>query len=201
MKFETSWDDGSKYDVRLVELLALYNIPATLYIPIHCDIGLNWVKDVENNYKNIEVGCHTVTHPADIKLMEPDFLEFEVKSAKEMIEVVVGHTVSKFCYPRGRYNDFVKQMVKDAGFTEARTTKVLSLDEGSDLFEKPTSVHAFNRKEYAGVDWYEMAILLFEKARQRNGYFHLWGHSEEIERNEQWMKLEKFFKYIEKDLK
>lgn len=194
MEFETSWDDGSKFDSKLVNLLQKYNIPGVLYIPIHCEIGLDWVKEV-SDLPGIEIGGHTVTHPTDLKALPPDHLEYEIKTGKEMMETAIGKKIDKFCYPRGRYNEVVKKMVKSAGFKEGRTTKVL-YHGIKDPFEKPTTVHVFNRKEYLGNDWFDVAKSTLDMSLKTNSYFHLWGHSWEVEKYNQWEQLEKFFQHV-----
>lgn len=199
MKFETSFDDASKHDERLVYLLTKYNIPAVLYVPIQCELGMFRVKEL-SQLPNIEIGCHTVSHPMDMKLLTDQELEYEVKSAKEMIEVATDKPCTKFCYPRGRYDERVRQMVISAGFESARTTKVLATKLDDNVFETPTTIHVYNRKEYDGKDWYSIAIEMFEKAKEEDGYFHLWGHSAEIEKYDYWFELEKFFEYVSKKI-
>jgi len=39
---------------------------------------------------------------------------------------------------------------------------------------------------------------LFERAKARNGLFHLWGHSWEIDKNHDWQRLENVLAYIAK---
>lgn len=194
MIFESSWDDCGKFDSKLVPLLKQYNIPATFYAPINCQIGLTWVKEVS---KDFEIGCHTVTHPEDLKNVQQPFLDFEIKSAKEMLEVAIDKPITKFCYPGGRFNEYVKSVVAEAGFEEARTVKVLETDKGNDPFEIPTTIHIYQRREYNNRDWYDMAIELFDKAHAENSYFHIWGHSYELEKYNYWNKVEKFFQYVQ----
>ena len=87
-------------------------------------------------------------------------------------------------------------MVVRAGFKEARTTKVLNIEKPVDLFEKGTSIHVYQRKEYEGKDWLSVAYELCNLAKKKKGYFHIWGHSWEIEKYQQWDKLEEFFKFV-----
>lgn len=192
MIFETSWDDGSKFDWKLIELLKKYDTPAIFYLPINCEIGMFEARKIAEIY---EVGCHTFSHPQDMKLLDEDNLRLEVATAKEVLEIAIAKPVTKFCYPRGRYSPFVRDYVKKAGFKEARTTVVGKTDMDFDLFEKPTSIHAYQRKEYGDMDWLDFAKGVYQLSK-RNGYFHLWGHSAEIEKNNDWDKLEELLKYI-----
>ena len=40
------------------------------------------------------------------------------------------------------------------------------------------------------------SIILFDKTLEEGGVYHLWGHSWEIDKNEDWNRLERVFKYI-----
>lgn len=193
MLFETSWDDGSKFDLKLADLLNAYKIPATFYMPIKCDLGMMKVKELS---KEFEIGCHTFSHPQDLKLLVQNELNVEINVAKEILEIAIEKPVTKFCYPRGRYNVYVQEMVKRAGFTEARTTEVLRTEVGDDPFAKPTTIHAYQRKEYGNVDWLLLAKTKYDLAVKEDSYFHLWGHSAEIEKNGDWERLDKLLKYI-----
>jgi len=44
--------------------------------------------------------------------------------------------------------------------------------------------------------WDDLAIAQFELARKRGGEFHLWGHSWEIDRNDDWQRLERVLSHI-----
>lgn len=49
----------------------------------------------------------------------------------------------------------------------------------------------------AFVSWQGLARHLFRYALEHGNYFHLWGHSWEIEKYNMWDELEQFFSYIE----
>ena len=71
------------------------------------------------------IGAHTVTHPIMSRLT-PSQVREEIHGSKAAIEKAVGAPVRAFAYPNGRdddYNEAVTQVVRDAGFTCAVTTK------------------------------------------------------------------------------
>src|SRR3989344_3707514 len=109
MVFETSWDDGSVEDLEIARLLKKYNLPGLFYVPIERVLSWDKIKEIA---KNFEIGCHTVTHPADIKLCTDEELFTEVEGAKGMLESILAREVTKFCYPRGRFDDRVINYVK-----------------------------------------------------------------------------------------
>lgn len=209
VRFETSWDDGHKLDLRLAGLFRKHQIPAVFYIVIENpdkEDHLNWdqIKELDQD-KLFEIGCHTKSHPQDMKTLHDDFLFAEIDGAKVMLESILDRKVSKFCYPRGRYDERAKQQVIDSGFLQARTTNVNSLSSDYDPFEKPTTIHVFNdRKEYYNRGWFDVAVEKLNVAIQITNTkditliptYHLWGHSWEIDRDKQWDKLEEFLRLV-----
>jgi peptidoglycan/xylan/chitin deacetylase (PgdA/CDA1 family) len=71
------------------------------------------------------IGAHTVTHPI-LSRLTPARASEEIQGSKISIEKVLGEPVRAFAYPNGRpddYNETVTQLVHDAGFTCALTTR------------------------------------------------------------------------------
>ena len=204
MKIELSFDDGAKKDLKVLELLLKYGLAdkATFYIPTNCEMSDDEILQIA---KHSKVGGHTKSHPSDMKLLTDEQLKDEIESNRRYLVDLTGQVVESFCYPRGRYDERVKQAVKDAGFTEARTTKVLehTLLFRGDRFEKGTSVHMYPRQEYLGMDWFDTASEKITAASEClysqcfHGYFHLWGHSWEMT-DEDWKKFEEVLKILSK---
>jgi len=195
MKLEFSFDDGDPLDVRVAELLERHGFTATFYIPSLHKIS---VKDLEGIAKVHELGGHTVTHPHDLKALSTQDLYEELDMNREYLKDMFGKLPSKFCYPRGRYNDKTIEALKDVGYTQARTTIVLKIDIPQDPFRYDTTIHCAERDEYEGVGWFEVATSLFQKAKEKGdeGYFHVWGHAWEIEENNEWDTFDNLLIYI-----
>lgn len=188
MRIELSFDDGDALDKRVIELLDKYGFTATFYIPV-----ISWGFDYLDVYKKHEVGGHTISHPQNIRKLNKENQEWQIKTGKKMLEEKLGNKVQSFCYPRGRYSDLTVKIVKEAGFENARTTDVLKTSY-ADPFKKPTSVHFYPlRKEYKGDHWLAVAKRILEKNPK---YFHAWGHSWEIERYHQWERFEQFLRLL-----
>lgn len=191
-----SFDDGTYTDLRLAELLLKYGLKAIFYIPSNCELSEEDIQWLDK--KGMTIGGHTVNHYQDMKLLPYPELEFEIKENKKWLEEIIDKEVTSFCYPRGRFNEQVKEMVKEADYKEARTTKVLNLEIPKDKFEIATSVHiTYPREEYRGRDQLWLAKWFVD------GYFlktipycHLWGHSKEAEKFQLFERLEDLFKYI-----
>lgn len=196
MIFEISLDDGHVDDLYAVELLEEYGLNkyTTLYIPtIQTKLSKDQIKALS---KKVKIGGHTATHPMDLKKLNHEGLLQEIFDAKKDLEELIKKPVTSFCYPRGRYNDTVVDMVRHSGFTEGRTTAVLSTQIPKDPFRKDTTIHMFARKEYEGRDWLELAKEKFQKAFNDDTYFHVWGHSWELSENKEWRKFEDLLLYL-----
>lgn len=210
----TSWDDGHKLDLRVSELMEKYNIKGTFYIsPLDREImpekRLTKTELIELS-KKFEIGAHTMTHPIITKA-DDSLVKKEILDSKEYLESVLNKKVDGFCYPGGYFDTRHKEVIKDLGFRFARTVSRFSKDIGNDVFEIPTTVHAYRHwsdaysilKEVGLVrflksyyNWDELAIILFDKTMKEGGVYHLWGHSWEIDNNKDWKRLERVFKYI-----
>ncbi len=206
IKLEASFDDGSIYDLRTADMMYRHNIDTTFYIPVRwkeylVSKGIEPLSDssLGDIAGQFEIGSHGYNHELLTRIDETHQRE-EVFESKAYWDSQ-GISVSKFCYPRGYYTEDIKDLVKEAGYESARTTKIGELTKPSDQFETHTTVHVgLDRKEY-GCSWIEYARKMIDKAIQKNQdgedvVFHAWGHSEEINRNDQWQNLESFLKEI-----
>ena len=190
---ETSWDDGSDQDPYIAKLLRKYKLPGIFYLPGICTLDGTVISNLDQEF---EVGSHTYNHPPDIKQLPNQ--EIEIKAGKRWLESIVGHEVKKFCYPRGRYNEETKTILRRLGITQARTTKVGITKTPRNHFERGTTVHVFQRPEYEGKDWLAYALEKLAEVEKKGGYFHVWGHGWEIERDKNWPKLEELFQEMKR---
>jgi hypothetical protein len=117
-----------------------------------------------------------------------------------------------FCYPNGRYDRATLDFVKKAGYTGARTTRMLRTDAGDNQFEIPTTVQAFphapvtylkNALKGRGIgslakfstivlsspNWVDFGIRMFDHVLTKGGVWHLYGHSWELEDYRMWNGL------------
>lgn len=68
-----------------------------------------------------EIGSHTLTHPHLTHLSTSEARE-EIKASKKKLEDIFGYPVDHFCYPYGDWNERVRDLVAEAGYTTACTT-------------------------------------------------------------------------------
>ncbi len=204
VKIETSWDDGFTFDFKIVELLKKYNLPGTFYIIVDA-IGkegfLTWEQIKDFDKQGFSIGSHTMTHPNDLKDLFEERLFYEIQNSKDIIEAALGHPISKFCYPRGRYDARVKEMVARAGYTEARVTGELGNTVVKDKLALPGTLQIFDRVKYLPMTVTEFAKATMDRVKVEGGYINIWGHSKEIEENKLWGALEEILAYAEKTIR
>lgn len=206
IRFEVSVDDGCQLDTRIGKLCLKYKIPCTFYIPIdYMTMALQngYEPLTQKSYRwlidNFEIGSHGVTHRYLTKI-DPEEAKDEIFASKKMLENLIDRKVTKFCYPRGYANDQIKQWVKEAGYTHARSTAIGNIQGPTDDFFAETTVHMGCpvRPEYEGTTWLDYATEKYRECLEGDGnyIFHVWGHSWEIDRYNEWKNVETLFKLI-----
>lgn len=190
-----SFDDYHALNLRVADILEKYKLTGTFFL----ETATPESKDqaIELWKRGHIIGSHTLTHPSDMKAINLEEARTEVEASKRMIEDWTGDECLDFCYPRGRFNDDVVELVKRAGYKYARTTHVLKTETGDNPFKIPTTIHVYDgREEYKGRRWDDMANFIFDDVQKHGGYFHLWGHAREIDRDHQWERLETMIQRI-----
>jgi peptidoglycan/xylan/chitin deacetylase (PgdA/CDA1 family) len=69
-----------------------------------------------------EIGSHTLTHPRLSRLTLRDAKE-EITASKKRLEDLLGRPIAHFCYPYGDWNEPVRDLVVEAGYLTACTTR------------------------------------------------------------------------------
>ena len=217
----TSWDDGDPQDLRIADMLRGAGLPATFYVPVFGPNGRPTLQHDDLRMlvsQGFEVGAHTMTH-AILSDLHGQRLRVEVSECKQVLEQVLGQEVQMFCYPRGRYNQEVLEMVRRAGYRGARTTRMLCQQISFGAFEMPATLQVYphdslayyknlgKRRDLPGLyryvfelsrlrNWVELGKKLFDQALQEGGFWHLYGHSWEIEELGLWEQLQEMVDYV-----
>src|SRR6266481_3523707 len=206
MIITTSWDDGHPLDFRVAELLAKHGVCGTFYVPF------------ENSRPKLSPGkirAHPIHHRV-LTAVTREEARAEIFQSKARLEEITGRPCTVFCFPKGKYSNAHVEMVREAGFSGARTVELLSFERPSfknGIAMMPTTIQAcpnptlsyvrnavkrFRTKSLVrllfnnyGSDWAATAISLLERCRQVDGVFHLWGHSWELEGYGQWKALDR----------
>lgn len=211
----TSWDDGHKLDLKVARLLGKYRLKGTFYVSPN---NRQWkrkdlLKDnqVVKLSRDFEIGAHTMTHP-ELDTVSTGVAKKEILESKKHLEKLVVKPVVSFCYPRGKYNKQVEEIVRKLGFTSARTLKTYQFNFSSNLFASGTTIHAYKhysdiikiakfseynlKKILRNMDWEFLAKEMFDWVLENGGVYHLWGHSWEVDRNNDWRRLERVLSYV-----
>jgi peptidoglycan/xylan/chitin deacetylase (PgdA/CDA1 family) len=69
-----------------------------------------------------DIGSHTTTHPKLTELTLEAARE-EIVASKKRLEDMFGRPVRHFCYPGGKWNDALREVVAEAGYATACTTQ------------------------------------------------------------------------------
>lgn len=94
---------------------------------------LEWEQVREMDRAGIEIGAHTVSHARLDKLTEKQIHQ-EILDSSQMIFDQLGHAVQTFAYPYGRYDERIKQVVRQ-NFAAACSTRLGLINSLSDPFD------------------------------------------------------------------
>ncbi len=218
--FTCSIDDGHPSDMKMAELLSKHGLNGTFFIPIKNREGpaVMCGSQIRDLARRFEIGSHTYDH-CFLKNVAITEAHFQITEGKKQLEDILGTEVTGFCYPGGKYRKGDADMVKAAGFRYARTTMNLCFDAGDNPFEMPTTVQFYPHdrnvyiRNYARFgkwverrnglrlavrhnNWIDRLHAMFEHAAKRGGSFHLWTHSNDIDRLDAWSEMDRLLARI-----
>ena len=118
-----SFDDGTIYDKRFIELLNKYNIPATLNLNSGlCDFVWYYndtfpirrlkLEECKNMFVGHEIASHTLTHPY-LTSLSHDELVYQVNQDVENLEKIFGIKVESFGVPFSYCNEREIDIIKN----------------------------------------------------------------------------------------
>ena len=212
MKLVFSWDDGTLEDQRLFALHEKYEVPAMFFVPTKNREGRKvltpaMMRNAESSL--ISFGGHTENHTylTDIPL---ESVEQEVLLNQRYLEDVLGHSVTDFCLPGGKYNQQILEIVA-RHYQTIRTADTMNFRMESNLLKPSIHVyprghksllgnafrhHSFAELAYLAAHLHKsyfdliQGLLAFEQ-RQKDRTVIIWGHSWELEKFDLWNETEK----------
>jgi len=132
-----TFDDGSRTVLRhAMEELSVNRFTGIQFIVADAIGGVNhW--DVRNNGEAADqlmdvaeirewlaaghaIGAHTLTHPR-LTEIPADRAKEEISASKKKLEDLFGIPISHFCYPYGKWDQLVRNLVEEAGYVTAVT--------------------------------------------------------------------------------
>lgn len=122
-----TFDDGYRdFYTAAWPVLRAHNFKATSYVItdfIGNDRYMTWAMLKELDASGlVEIGAHTLDH-GDLKAQSPTRRWQEIAESKATLERGLGHPVTAFCYPAGKYNADVIALVRKAGYLTATTVE------------------------------------------------------------------------------
>ena len=83
-----------------------------------------------------EIGSHSVSHPRLTELDRASAMH-EIADSRRELQRITGTPVDHFCYPYGDHDQLSMELVRDAGYVSAVTTRRGPALPGSDPFRLP----------------------------------------------------------------
>ena len=123
--------------------------------------------------------------------MEEDAARNQIFLDKKILSVLFDCDVSGFAYPFGAYNEQVKQILKDAGMSYART---IWKTEAFDLPEERYMFHPTCHFQFKNV--YELAEKFINSETDEPQLFYIWGHSCELSDEKKTADFERLCKLL-----
>lgn len=189
-----SYDDGTEFDRRLVEIFNKNGIKGTFHV--NAGLAMNMQngsprKRIEIDvfkelYTGHEVSCHTYTHPTIARCPITQVAQ-EVLMDREALEKAVGYPVRGLSYPNGSYSDEICDLLPHLGIVYSRTVT------STHGFAMPTDLLRWNPTCHHKQDLIEKgkAFLALNKS-QYQYLMYVWGHSYEFDQDDNWELIESF---------
>jgi peptidoglycan/xylan/chitin deacetylase (PgdA/CDA1 family) len=133
-----TFDDGYQNNAKnALPILKKHGFTATCYAVSDMIAGVNsWDRHIGVPEKplmtlsdwyiwldaGMDVGSHTRTH-ADLTQLSAEEAQVEICASKSQLETILGCKVRHFCYPYGRFDKSHCDLVKQAGYFTATTTR------------------------------------------------------------------------------
>jgi len=84
----------------------------------------------------VEIGSHSVTHPA-LQVLPDDEQRAEMEESAILLRSLVGRPIEAFSYPHGRLSDQTAAIARDCGYSLACTTTPEGVFPSADLYKLP----------------------------------------------------------------
>ncbi|MBE6131830.1 MAG: hypothetical protein E7180_00365 [Erysipelotrichaceae bacterium] len=195
-----TFDDGTIYDKRFIEILNKYNIPCSFNLNSGLDDFIwyfNEEKEIrrlnleenKNIYENHEVCSHSYTHPYFIDLNENQIIE-QVNKDIQRLEKIFNREITTFAFPFTEWNDEIINIIK-----EKTKIKNIRISKISNDYLPQDRFHIHLNAFYDDYDIYKK-LEEYSKNNLENALFTIVGHSYEFEVKNDWNKIENLLKYL-----
>lgn len=189
--FTLSYDDAWPQDRPLIALMNKYGLKGTFNL----NSGENKftdIKDTKELYKGHEVAVHGLTH-VYLDRVAPQTATYEIIKDRENLEKVFGGSIRGCAYPYSAYNHDTPDLLRNCGIVYGRTAAC------SKKYNMPSDWYRW----HPTCDHKDSEIMnLCNNFLERNPafnqcwLFYVYGHAHELDRNNNWERIEELFKTI-----
>ena len=194
-----SFDDGTIYDLRFIELLNKYNIRATLNLNSKLD-NFVWyfgdtpierlkLNEVVEKYDGHEVCSHSLTHPYFSSLSKEEIIR-QVKEDCENLSKIFNRDINAFAFPFHDQTEEHIQILK-----ENLNLNYIRYSYFEESYLPKDRYHIPLNALYNDNDLYEK-LEKFKNNDLDNSLFVIAGHSYEFEVRNEWERIEELLKYL-----
>lgn len=201
LKVYFSWDDGSLYDNKISEIFLNKQLKTTFFIPNQNSenkfLDKGAIKELSQS--GMVIGGHTRDHVYLNNIIKEN-VEDQIKSNKYYLEDLCNKPVDVFCYPGGKYNNFIMDKTK-MYYKKARTAETLFFKKDFD-FNYHTTFHFYNRGlksllknasfndakylpyiiKHSNKDYFEIIKNVILDLKTQDLELNIWGHGWELEK-------------------
>ncbi len=109
---------------------------------------MDWPRVKDLAARGMEIGSHTCSH-SNLTELPLDRARWELAESKRLLEAELAAPVRSFCYPRGKIDDALAGLARDAGYECACTTALGEVLPGADAFRWPRVPGYGNMSDFA----------------------------------------------------
>lgn len=197
--FMLSFDDGTIYDGRFVELLNRYGVPCTFNLNTGLDdsvweyddgrlIRRQKLAETTELYRGHEIASHTRTHPLLTDLPEEELVR-EVGEDCEALRKLYGMEELGFAVPFTACGEREVAVIR-------KYVRYIRHSDVQDSFALPADPYHLHVHAYYTHSDVREKIARFAENDLEVSHFILAGHSYEFEMLDQWGYIEDLLKYI-----
>lgn len=198
-----SFDDGNADDVRIIGIMNKYNLKGTFdlssgqitksfewdYSPTKKVYHINYF-DSPNLYDGHEIACHSYNHP-HLEKLDKATVDNEIRIDKKILEFLYNKPVRGMAYPFGTYSNDVIDILID---NEIEYSRTVESSYNFNLPENPLNWHPTCHFKDKRI--FELAKDFLDTDYSNDAVFYIWGHSYELDGEEEWQKFDDFCRYI-----
>ena len=197
-----SYDDGTIYDRRLIEIMSGYGVYGTFNLNSGFMSGRDdgyhiYKEDVPKQYLDTgnEVALHGRYHMSLADYPDQDGIADVYEDRLEW-ERICGRPIRGMAYANGSYSDRVVDYLGKLGVKYSRTTvSTRGFALPKDWLRLPATCHHNDPKLDELTDEF-VSLDLSKQYNKQPKLFYLWGHSYEFNNNGNWDVIERFCEKI-----